>query len=144
MLLCQNAQTFNLEGSLVSGPGPLLPHAREWTSSGKGSLHLGAHQSLQRLYVFFTANVAEDKDEQDRRNRLGPGPPRGPGPSGAPWNLVGGHSATFGRASSSGLCPVLWCGSRTASAWQFPHCLDECLLAKRLESHTRWRECWLR
>lgn len=79
MLLCQNAQTFNLEGSLVSGPGPPLPHPRELTSSEKGSLHLGAHHSLQRPYVFFTANIAEDKDEQNRRNRLGPVHPRGPG-----------------------------------------------------------------
>ena len=48
MLLCQNAQTFNLEGSLVSGPGPQLPSPRELTGSEKSSLHLGAHRSLQR------------------------------------------------------------------------------------------------
>ena len=83
------------------------PHPRELTGSEKGSLHLGAHRSLQRPYVFITENTAEDKDEQNRRNRLSPIRPWGPGHTLlTSWNLLGSHSGTLLKGRPA-LCWVL-------------------------------------
>lgn len=47
MLLCQNAQTFNLEGSLVSSPGPHSPTPVNWPVQKKvpcTSEHIGHYR----------------------------------------------------------------------------------------------------
>lgn len=79
MLLCQNAQTFNLEGSLVSSPQPRVtrpstpppPPARELTGFKKDSLQLGLFYSLQKQCVCITEKIAENKNKLKRGSRLG-------------------------------------------------------------------------